>query len=151
MWFRKKIENSPCVGVELVDRSKARHEVYCALCGVPRYIAVDSPKLTPFQHIQTVLFSVFLAWALFPIFGVGSMFLYPFVWAAADLGKKGMYRRGAQCKACGFDAVTYKKDVRKAKLKIKSHLDSLPHRAVFKHGYHPKPEEEKPLKNYFNL
>ncbi len=151
MLFKKKMEDSTCVGVPVLDRARSRHEVYCALCGVPRFVSVDSPKLTPFQHIQTVLISVFLAWALYPVFGMGSMFLYPFIWAAADLGKKGIFRRGAQCKACGFDAVTYKKDVRKAKLLVKNHLDNLPNKAVFKNGYHRKPEEEETIKSYFNL
>lgn len=151
MLFKKKAENHVCVGIPQKARPRSRHEVYCALCGVPRFVSVDSPKLTPFQHIQVVLVSVFIAWALFPVFGVGSMFLYPFVWAAADLGKKGVFRRGAQCKACGFDAITYKKDVRKAKQLVKKHLDNLPHKAVFKNGYHRRPEEDETIKNYFNL
>lgn len=152
MWLKKEIETSECVGKPLEQRAKSRHETFCALCGVPRFMCVNTPTLTSLQHIQIVLSSVFLAWALFPLFGIGSFFLYPFVWAIADLGKKGLFRRGAQCKSCGFDAMTYKKDVRKAKVLVKNHLDNLPNKVHFKNGYRRKPEEqENTTKNYFNI
>lgn len=151
MWFKKEEKKSVCVGVPLTSREKLQHAVYCALCGTSRKMWVNSPTLTSMQHIQTVLFSVFIAWALFPLIGVASLFLYPFVWTAADLGKKTLFRRGAQCKECGFDAVTYKKDIRKAQQIIKNHLEHLPKNVVFKNGYHKKTENEESIKSYFNL
>jgi hypothetical protein len=151
MWFKKEIKQTDCVGIPLHDKSKMSHEVFCVLCGTPRKMWVSSAKLTSLQHIQTVLFSVFLAWALFPLIGIASLFLYPFVWAAADLGKKALFRRGAQCKSCGFDAVTYKKDIRKAKEIVKSHIEQLPKNVVFKNGYRKKSDEDSASHYPLNL
>ena len=73
---------------------------------------------------------------------MASFFLYPFVWAMADLGKKALFRRAAQCKFCGFDAVTYKKDLRKAKEIIKNHVEHLPKNVTFKNAYRSKNSPE---------
>lgn len=152
MWFKKSSKQvSTCVGVPLHAKEKLSHKVYCALCGTDRKMWVNTSKLTSLQHIQTVLFSVFLAWAFFPFMGVASLFLYPFVWAVADLGKKTLFRRGAQCKQCGFDAVTYSKDVRKAKEIVKNHLELQTQKVIFKNSYRKKTDNEETIKNYFNL
>lgn len=136
------LNNANYLSSVVYERKKCFQDVFCALCGMKRRIMVGSSKLTPVQHIQTVLVSVFLAWALFPVFGMGSLFLYPFVWLFADLGKKVLYRRGAQCHYCGFDAVTYKKDVRKAKNLVKNHIDSLGRPVIFERGYNKKHIQE---------
>lgn len=133
---------------DVSGRSKFIQDIYCALCGMKRRIWVNDSKLSAIQHIQTVLVSVFLAWALFPIMGMGSLFLYPFVWLFADLGKKVLYRRGAQCHYCGFDAITYKKDVRKAKQLVKNHIDSLGRPVLFQRGYNNKQVLEETLKQF---
>lgn len=147
-----QLKSSGCVGVPLYNKAHLRHEIYCALCGVARKVWVKSKSLNAKQHLQTVLFSVFLAWALFPLMGSASFYLYPFVWAATEMAKRALFRRGAQCHHCGFDAVLYKKDICKAKQLIKNHLEDMPKNTTFKNGYYPKNDtEEETIKNHFNL
>ena len=137
MWFKKKLNQSDknYVSYDLFDKPSNKHDIFCALCGTKRSVFVKSPFLNGAQHLQVVLASIFIAWALFPLIGAISFFLYPFVWMATDIAKKTLYRKGAQCKTCGFDAITYAKDVTKAKTLIKTHIDQMPKQVIFKRGY----------------
>ncbi len=128
-------DKSDYISTQVFERHKLNHDVYCPLCGSSRKIMVSSSQLTKFQHLQIVLASVFLAWALFPVLGKAALFFYPFIWMGVELGKKAVYRKAAQCNHCGFDAMIYVKDVKKAQNKIKTHLEQMPKQVYFKRGY----------------
>lgn len=99
----------------------SHNTVYCALCSRSRKQRVASPNLTLQNHGQIIIIAVFAAWSLYSAMGMAVFFLYPFIWMVMEFSKKSIYRKEVKCPHCGFDAICYVRDVRKAKALIKQH------------------------------
>jgi len=126
-----RVEYRP-ISTEIIQAKSRKQMVYCALCSHPRQQWVSSPHLSTRHHLQIIILAVFLGWSLFSIIGEVAYFLYPFCWMIVDFSRKIIFRKDMICPECGFDAVHYVRDVRKARGLVKKHLDENPQSLVFR-------------------
>ncbi len=97
-------------------KNKSRN-FFCPLCRTERNVTT-SPRLTKKNLVQISLTSIMIAAALFPYFGVESFVVFFVVWGSFELAIRSDYKKQIACPHCGFDASSYKRDVRVARQQV---------------------------------
>jgi hypothetical protein len=104
--------------VERVYKYKNKERnFFCPLCRTERNMTT-SPRLTKKNILQISLTSLVIAAILFPYFGVESGVIFFAVWGTFELAIRSDYKKQISCPHCGFDASSYKRDVRVARQQV---------------------------------
>lgn len=90
---------------------------FCPLCRTERNVTT-SPRLTKKNYLQIVLTSIIIGTLIFPVFGVESAAIFFVVWGAFELAIRSDYKKQIPCPHCGFDATSYKRDVKVARQEV---------------------------------
>ncbi len=112
----KNKPNKPLVDRVYKYKNKDRN-FFCPLCRTERNVTT-SPRLSKKNIAQITLTSVMIAAALFPFFGVESFIVFFAVWGAFELAVRSDYKKQIPCPHCGFDATTYKRNVKIARQEV---------------------------------
>jgi transcription elongation factor Elf1 len=91
---------------------------FCPLCRTERAVTT-SPRLSLKNYAQITLTSIVLGAALYPLMEVRSFFVFFVVWTVFELTVRSDFKKQVPCPHCGFDATSYKKDVRVARQEVK--------------------------------
>jgi hypothetical protein len=94
------------------------HQFFCPLCRTERGISI-SPRLTKKNYVQILLTSIVLGSMLYPLMGVKCFFIFFVAWTIFELAVRTNYKKQVACPHCGFDATSYKRDVRVARQQVK--------------------------------
>jgi predicted RNA-binding Zn-ribbon protein involved in translation (DUF1610 family) len=86
----------------------------CPLCGVARAFA-HSSHMSAKNFLQLATAALCFVMLAYPYWGMRSLLCIFFFWAIQETTIKLSHRRHIPCPDCGFDAVWYKRDVKKAK------------------------------------
>ena len=114
--FRVKKQPKPLVDRVYKYKNKERN-FFCPLCRTERNVTT-SPRLTKKNIAQITLTSIMIGAALFPLFGVESFVVFFAVWGAFELAVRSDYKKQIPCPHCGFDATTYKRNVKVARQEV---------------------------------
>jgi hypothetical protein len=90
---------------------------YCPLCRTERAM-LYSPRLGQRQYIQIAISTLFLNLLLYPVMGFRALFLGFLVWGSYEMGVRVLFKREVPCPHCGFDATTYKRDVKSSRKEV---------------------------------
>jgi len=111
-----KKQSRPLVDRVYKYKNKERN-FFCPLCRTERNVTT-SPRLTKKNIVQITFTSIMIAAALFTIFGVESFIVFFAVWGAFELAVRSDYKKQIPCPHCGFDATTYKRNVKVARQEV---------------------------------
>jgi rubredoxin len=90
---------------------------FCPLCRTERNVTV-SPRLTKKNYLQITLTTIVSGSLLYPFFGVESFVIFFAIWGAFELAIRSDYKKQIPCPHCGFDATSYKRDVKVARQQV---------------------------------
>mgnify|MGYP000978203019 CR=1 FL=1 len=96
---------------------------FCPLCRTERAITLV-PRLTKVNYLQVVLISLALIASLYPWMQLKSAFVFFIVWASFEYAKRLQFKKQVPCPHCGFDATSYKRNVKVAREEVKAFWDS---------------------------
>ena len=104
--------------VERVYKYKNKdRNFFCPLCRTERNVTT-SPRLTKKNIVQISLTSIMIAAALYPFFKIESGVVFFAVWGFFEFAIRSDYKKQIACPHCGFDASSYKRDVRVARQQV---------------------------------
>ncbi|MBC7715218.1 MAG: hypothetical protein H7177_17870 [Rhizobacter sp.] len=110
------MKNKPLVDRVYKYKNKDRN-FFCPLCRTERNVTT-SPRLTKKNIVQITLTSIMIAAALYPLVGVNGGVVFFAVWGFFELAIRSDYKKQIACPHCGFDATSYKRDVRVARQQV---------------------------------
>lgn len=90
---------------------------FCPLCRTERNVTV-SPRLSRKNYFQIFISSVVFGSMLFPLMGAESYFIFFVIWGGFELAVRSDYKKQIPCPHCGFDATTYKRNVKIAREEV---------------------------------
>jgi rubredoxin len=111
------VKHKPLVSRVYKYKNPAKN-FYCPLCRTERAMTI-SPRLTAKNYIQILLTSIVVGSMMFPLMGVKCFFIFFVVWTIFELAVRTDFKKQVPCPHCGFDATSYKKDVRVARQEVK--------------------------------
>lgn len=90
---------------------------FCPLCRTERAFTIG-PRLTLINYCQILFLTFFFSAILWPWMGAKGLFLGLIFWAGVEWGRRVLFKKEIPCPHCGFDASTYKKDVKRAREQV---------------------------------
>jgi|GEM_PF-5763243 len=96
----------------------SRFHFLCPLCASERSLRY-SPFLSSSLKFKLAVISLFLFFLTFPLLQERGFILPFLVFSLGFLINRALYKKEIPCPYCGFNALTYKKDVIKAKEEVK--------------------------------
>ena len=90
---------------------------FCPLCRTERNVNA-TPRLTTKNYIQIILSAIVLGGILFPFFGVESFVVFFLLLGGFELAIRSDFKKQIPCPHCGFDATSYKRDIRVARQEV---------------------------------
>src|SRR5690606_22684323 len=96
----------------------ARTKFHCPLCASERYLTMNH-RLTSKHYLQIAVLTVITTYALFDVMQWRGLFFYFIYLAVYEVARRLVYRSEIPCPYCGFDASSYKRDVKVARRLVK--------------------------------